>query len=247
MAAQQEKQYGSDVRVPKAASLVAASLRQQIIRGSIGDGEPLPTEPELMAQFGVSRPTLREAMRVLESENLISVRRGSRGGPVAHQIRADLVSRYASLLLQSLGTTLADVYQAQITFEPACVRDLATSRTDRDLRVLRMALASEDTGMEDAGATRARVGFHYLLIELTANQTLMLLSRLVSDVLLSATGAEIGLGHLEAHRDHVTLVDLIEARDADGAHDLWRSHLERARERALHQAGGDRPVLDAIA
>ena len=71
---------GYRVRPQKMADMVAGRIRQMIARGAITDGEWLPTEPELMEQFGVSRPTLREAFRVLESESLISVRRGAHGG-----------------------------------------------------------------------------------------------------------------------------------------------------------------------
>ena len=68
------------VKVPKTAELVTAQLRSQIVRGDLREGDALPPEATLMTQFGVSRPTLREAFRVLESEALISVRRGARGG-----------------------------------------------------------------------------------------------------------------------------------------------------------------------
>src|SRR2546423_893707 len=71
---------GRQVRVPKTAELVARALRRQIIRRELGQGEALPSESALMEQFGVSRPTLREAFRLLESESLIEVRRGVRGG-----------------------------------------------------------------------------------------------------------------------------------------------------------------------
>ena len=70
----------SPVRVPKAAELVAAHLRRQIIRGDIAEDEALPAEAELMHIYNVSRPTLREALRILESESLIVVKRGARGG-----------------------------------------------------------------------------------------------------------------------------------------------------------------------
>ena len=68
------------VRVPKTAELVASHLRRQIVRGELKEGDALPPESALMEHFGVLRPTLREAFRVLESEALISVRRGARGG-----------------------------------------------------------------------------------------------------------------------------------------------------------------------
>ena len=73
-------QIGTVVRAPKTGELIATHLRRQIVRGELRPGETLPAESQLMEQFGVSRPTLREAFRILESEPLISVRRGSRGG-----------------------------------------------------------------------------------------------------------------------------------------------------------------------
>ena len=71
---------GYRVRPQKMADMVAGRIRQMIARGEITDGEWLPTEPELMEQFGVSRPTLREAFRLLESDSLVTIRRGPPGG-----------------------------------------------------------------------------------------------------------------------------------------------------------------------
>src|SRR5947207_2228594 len=96
------------VRVPKTAELVAAQLRRQIVRGELKEGDALPPEAALMEQFGVSRPTLREAFRVLESESLISIRRGSRGGARVHTPNGEVAARHAGLLLQVRGTTLGD-------------------------------------------------------------------------------------------------------------------------------------------
>jgi GntR family transcriptional repressor for pyruvate dehydrogenase complex len=73
-------QIGTVMRAPKTGELIATHLRRQIVRGELLPGETLPAESQLMEQYGVSRPTLREAFRILESETLISVRRGSRGG-----------------------------------------------------------------------------------------------------------------------------------------------------------------------
>src|SRR5580693_5576995 len=71
---------GQLVRAPKTSELIATQLRRQIVRGTVKPGEKLPPETRLMEQFGVSRPTIREAFRILETEGLIVVRPGSRGG-----------------------------------------------------------------------------------------------------------------------------------------------------------------------
>ncbi|HYG26204.1 MAG TPA: GntR family transcriptional regulator, partial [Caulobacteraceae bacterium] len=66
----------SHVRARKTAEIVAGRIRRAIVQGSIGPGESLPSEAELIQMFEVSRPTIREAIRILEFENLISVLRG---------------------------------------------------------------------------------------------------------------------------------------------------------------------------
>src|SRR5690242_18332590 len=102
-----------EVRVPKAAELVAGHLRRLIVRGVLRDGEALPHEPVLTQQFGVSRPTLREALGVLESQRLIRVHRGSGGGAHVQAPDADVVARYAGLVLEFRHATLQDVLLAR--------------------------------------------------------------------------------------------------------------------------------------
>ena len=83
------------IRVPKTSELVADQIRRQIIRGDLNEGDSLPPEGTLLATLGISRPTLREAFRILEAESLISVVRGSRSGARVHRPSTELVSRYA--------------------------------------------------------------------------------------------------------------------------------------------------------
>src|SRR5437588_12748997 len=90
--------FGSEVRVPKAAELVAAQRRREIVRGQLAEGAALPTESALVAQFGVSRPTLREAFRVLEAEALITVSRGARGGARVQVPKTEVAAGYAGLV-----------------------------------------------------------------------------------------------------------------------------------------------------
>src|SRR5215207_5471314 len=107
-------------RVPKTAELVARRLRQQIVGRVLLEGDALPSEVMLTEEFGVSRPTLREAFRVLEAEGLITVRRGARGGARVHAPNTDVAARYAGLVLEHQGTTLADVYAARVLLQAPC-------------------------------------------------------------------------------------------------------------------------------
>src|SRR5450631_1036397 len=112
-------------RVPKTAELVARDLRSKIVRGELKDGDTLPSEGELVTRYSVSRPTLREALRILESEALLTVTRGSRGGPRVHLPDPRLAARHFGLVLQSRATTLAEIYGARLLIEPSCVHLVA--------------------------------------------------------------------------------------------------------------------------
>ena len=94
---------GAPIRSPKTAELVAGTLRRMVVDGQLKEGDYLPNEAELMTHFGVSRPTLREAVRVLESERLVEVRRGSRTGARVRVPGPEIVARPAGLLLELSG------------------------------------------------------------------------------------------------------------------------------------------------
>src|SRR3954466_5281586 len=168
---------GTTLRVPKMAELVSQRLRRQIVRGELTEGDALPSEAELMAQFGVSRPTLREAFRVLESEGLISVRRGAHGGARVHTPNGDVAARYAGLVLEFRGATLEDVYDARAVMEPPCARRLALQRTKSDLGELRANVDTARASMDDPNTLiRLNNEFHALMIELAGNQTMVILN-----------------------------------------------------------------------
>jgi DNA-binding FadR family transcriptional regulator len=243
-----------EVRVPKTAELVADHLRRQIVRGELSEGDALPHETELMEMFGVSRPTLREAFRVLESESLISVRRGAHGGAVVHAPNIDSAARYAGLVLEYRDTTLADVYEARNELEPPCIALLAAKRTQDDLEVLRAALAREtDTSMPIEERVRTQTSFHDLLIERCGNETLKLLTAMLGHITSAATLARVssdtnGHGNEMVHQGakvHAKLLTLIEARDAEQAEALWRRHLTETTRYLLDHTGAS-TVLDLL-
>jgi DNA-binding FadR family transcriptional regulator len=243
-----------EVRVPKTAELVADHLRRQIVRGELLEGDALPPETELMEMFGVSRPTLREAFRVLESESLISVRRGAHGGAVVHSPDIDGAARYAGLVLEYRGTTLADVYEARNALEPPCIALLAATRTEDDLEVLRNALAQEtDRSASIEQRVRRQTSFHDLLIERCGNETLKLLTAMLGQITAAATLARVETDS-NSHGDemvhlgskaHAKLMTLIEARDSVQAEAVWRRHLADTTRYLLDDAAAD-TVLDLL-
>jgi DNA-binding FadR family transcriptional regulator len=223
------------VRVPKAGELVAAELRRKIVTGELEVDEPLPSEAVLMAQFGVSRPTLREAFRILESEQLIRVVRGARGG--ARVLRPDpaVAARYTGVLLQSAGTPLIDVYHARATLEESAIGMAAGRRLAGQLKELDRLLADGAKLVEDPPAYAEHdVVFHRAVVDLAGNTTL----KVMADMLLHIIGAHNRAfiaahpaGHelpanRTAQRAHAKLVRLLEDGDVETAQRHWRRHLE---------------------
>jgi DNA-binding FadR family transcriptional regulator len=241
--------------LPKVAQLVAAELRRQIIRGELPEGASLASEANLMEEFGVSRPTLREAFRVLEAESLITVRRGARGGAKVQPPQTEVAARYAGLILQYQGTPLSDVYEVRVLLEAPCVAGLARRHTRADIAALRNALEKADnTGAAGVDETvAAHNDFHTLLISLSGNQTLVMLFALVREIInqanISRAKRDSGTSFAETsrttHKTHRLLVDLIEDGEAEAAEALWRRHL---REAAAYALGGteNATVLDVL-
>ncbi|HSW18032.1 MAG TPA: GntR family transcriptional regulator, partial [Ramlibacter sp.] len=113
---------------PKAAETVAAELRRQIVTGQLKPGDKLHPENVLQGAFAISRPTLREALRLLESESLITISRGKHGGARVSSVDLSAASRQVGVYLQLGGTTLQDVWLARTVIEPPAAALLAAQR-----------------------------------------------------------------------------------------------------------------------
>jgi DNA-binding FadR family transcriptional regulator len=226
----------ADVRVPKAAELIAADIRRQIVSGEVGEGDPLPNEADLVSMYGVSRPTLREALRMLEADGLIEVKRGVHGGPRVRLPDVTVTARHAALLLQMRGTTLEDLVEARLILEPAAVRRLAERASAADVKALREAHQAElDVGADwEANAHQATL-FHARIVELVGSQTLTLLNELlvgIQDIQNRTVVHRLEPGDAgrvvgSARRAHAELVDLIERGEVVEAEAAWTRHLKR--------------------
>jgi DNA-binding FadR family transcriptional regulator len=236
------------VRVPKTAELVAGRIRHRIASGELAAGGALPSETALMEEFNVSRPTLREAFRILESERLIAVRRGARGGARVQMPDHDVAARYMGLILQYKGVPLADVFEARTIVEAPAAR-LIASRSDRETsaRKLRAVLETERS---DRSSPAHSHEFHQLLVALTGSETLILLTDMLEHVTeavgrsVEATGAADERQGRRSHVAHKRLIEMIEAGDADGAEEIWRRHLVEGGEYLI--AAGGRDVVGVL-
>ena len=226
------------VRSPKTAELVARTLRRMVVEGQLKDGDYLPHEAELIAHFGVSRPTLREAVRVLESERLVELRRGSRTGARVRVPGPEIVARPAALLMAISGTTLADVLAARMAIEPPAAKMLAESGTDEAHAELREMAEAIPAAWEAGTLATASAQFHRRMVELSGNATLGIIAGMLHEIgerhtaaAISGTSADDTFSKAECntlYKSYMKLVNLAEARKGDAAEAHWRRHMEAA-------------------
>jgi DNA-binding FadR family transcriptional regulator len=226
--------YGLAVAREK-PQLIADELRQLIVSGELSEGDSLGHEPDLVERFGVSRPSLREALRILEAEGLITVVRGVRGGVVVHEPDERMTARTAALVLQARNVPLADVFDARRLVEPTAVRVIAEARSRRSaVTQLRGLIDEQERVIGDPEAFgHANAQFHERLVALAGNQTLTIVAemlneiveRAVTEVSQSDAGRDTESTRRRGIRSQRRLVELVEAGDVAGAEQHWRAHM----------------------
>lgn len=218
----------------KAHEEVADDLRSRILAGDLAVGDQLPPEDELTEQFGVARTTLREALRVLESQGLIRIRRGRGGGPVVTQPDLAPLAAALSASLQLRGTTIGDLDRARQMIEPQVAGELAKRRDESDVKALRDAVDEASAAAESSdpatafGIASAR--FHEVLIERSGNLTLTTISGLLHMLVTSFYAGSVKVDTprdtmRRAVRSYSKLVDLIQAGDQAGAVSHWEAQM----------------------
>jgi DNA-binding FadR family transcriptional regulator len=237
--------------------LIAERLRSQIIRGELEDGDLLPNEATLVERFGVSRPTLREALRILESERFLKITRGSRVGAQVATPSEHSAARYVGRYLQFKRVPVIDVHEALTAIEIPAVRELASNWKPDGMRRLEAAvLAEKNVDADWTAAIAAGIDFHRLILELAENRTLAIMHALLDGVII-ASGRDIGrMFQPQAQTSvrrfrvvHEDVVRLIRAHEVEEAVDLWRRHL-RAKVRLLENIqsmpGHDHALVDVL-
>lgn len=245
------------VQSRKVADLVASRLRKMIARGELTQNDWLPTEPELMTQFGVSRPTLREAFRLLESDGLIQIRRGPPGGARVTLPGPEVAAPLFGLVLTLSGTTIADVQEARLVLEPPAARRLAERGSPADVAALRSLL--DDVRAADGAPesfARAAVRFHVVLVQLAGNHTLAAVVAMLTEI----TTRHIALGYRESRRSaedlsrnnarliraYEKLIDLIATGRGEEAETFWCQHMIAVMEVLTSEIGTGGDVVDVI-
>lgn len=169
------------------AGQIAGALEQAIREGRLKVDERLPTEDELAARFGVSRPTVREALKRLAARHLIRSRRGPAGGtfvtgPSPDQL-AQSLSTAATLLVATGGANLDDMATARLEMEALCCRLAAISRTEAQLAAMQVEIAVQrDPTLSDQDFCASDVRFHRAIADAAGNPIIRLLMNIVVEL-----------------------------------------------------------------
>ncbi len=160
-------------RAPKMSERIANRIADQILGGDIRPGDRLPTEKEMVAEFGVARTTVREALRLLESHGLITIRAGVGGGPVACRPQFASLGNTLKLFLQLEGANLSDVIDTRLTLEPVVAQQATPRITDERLGELQAVLDSIRANPDDySNFVEKNARFHTIIYTATGNPVL---------------------------------------------------------------------------
>ena len=227
------------LKQPRLAELVASALRQKIVSGELRDGDMLPKQEELLAEFRVSKPSIREALRILETEGLITVRRGNVGGATVHRPKPSNTAHMLALVLEVRDVTLGDVSAARERLEPMCAA-ICAERADRAETVLPVLDALQEEAErcvhDEEAFTHSCLAFHREIVNRCGNQTMIAVVSMLEAVYTrhiheqdrrrGNRGETFGLAQREqtlvAHR---RTIDAIAAGDVDEVQKVMRDHL----------------------
>lgn len=214
--------------IQSAPQQIAARIKESILDGTLQAGARLPTEQQLTETFGVSRPTLREALKELRAAKILVAERGRNGGyrvtEFSPRSLAATMTEFISLALGAKRTTHAQIFEVREALEVLVAQTAARNRTDRDLERLEAILnGHHDHDFDDL--LRADIGFHRALAEATHNPLIVAYVSASSIALtqaqdLEASHSEQVIGHLDE------VLDAVRAQDPEPAGEAMRLHLQ---------------------
>lgn len=217
------------IRVPKSSDVLADRLRAHILDGTIANGAPLPAERDLVLQTGLSRGSVREALRILQTEGLVATRPGRLGGSVACRPGDDALARYVGLFVQGRGISLISLLQTREAIGPVLASLAARNRTEEDLDQLLEATKRVEDAYEDVPLYLIEnVNWHCAVAAASHNELLKAFLVAISGLVYKASAIEnfasddIRTVVIKAHR---RIVDAIVQGDAEAAERRMARHL----------------------
>jgi GntR family transcriptional regulator, transcriptional repressor for pyruvate dehydrogenase complex len=225
------------VDVPKASDVLARELRERILSGELVEGTALPAERELVKQTQMSRATVREALRILEVQNLVRVRAGRAGGAFVQRPTTKSMASTVSMLIRGRQIKLADLMETREALEPFCAALAARNHTDEDLAVLEQAnIDIAVPGADLPAFLQANLDWHVGVAMAGHNELLIGFMTALSQAIYTGTeNAAFVDDNVRAvtARAHRSITNAIRSRDAEAAGRRMRNHVHSYAKAAL--------------
>jgi DNA-binding FadR family transcriptional regulator len=223
------------VSVGRISEIIVEQIRLLMRQGQLKPGDRLPPERDLCERFGVSRVTVREALRMLESSGLVEIRVGARGGAFVTVPSSDRVGEGLADLLSLSVISGADVTEIRLILETGIVPLVCERATEEDLADLESICQRSEEALRTGGYSMdISLEFHIRVAQATHNPAVvMLIESFRGPLLMSLQQAQEaapemgGLGTEE----HEHFIEAVRRRDADAASRIMREHLERTAHR----------------
>ena len=210
----------TQLNVPKAADVLAAVLREKILNGELAEGTGLPTERGLGEQSGLSRATVREALRILEGQGLIATRLGRNGGSAVVRPSTAAIERSVDIFIRGQRIRFEAVLEARAAIEPPSARYAALHRTDTDLQDIERCQTALEQASRDGDIpayVKANLDWHVAVVRASRNELLIAFVSAISPSVHAASDLD-GLSPVNV-RDEVIRAHrrvMVAIRDGDG-------------------------------
>lgn len=219
---------------------VADAIKDWVVEQRLQPGDRLPGEADMIARFGMSKGTIREAMRLLQAQGLVATKTGPGGGSFVGEVRRARAHALLGNYFYFRNVTIADIYQVRIALEPELAANLAGRLTAEQLGKLRAIMSDYENPPQDAEEERRQhvqaLTFHAQLAEFAQNDMLGFfigfMAQMMSDLTVyRRLYTKLNRELWERGRAHQSdLIDALEQGDATRARDIMRNHMQVARD-----------------
>ncbi|MER8072949.1 FCD domain-containing protein [Streptomyces sp. NPDC094034] len=225
------------VSAPKPYSLLADQLREAILGGEISEGDTLPSERDLVEQTGLTRGSVREALKLLSAEGLVQTRPGRFGGNIVTLPRKENIANSLSQFVRGKGLPLRTLHETRDVLEPALARLAAAHRTDSDLENMHRRHEELVGAVESFPSfSRANIKWHNAVAQASSNELLTAALEAISyGISVSTTVEEYNTPETRQQviRIHSQIMAAIEAQDGELAERRMRQHINATHARAV--------------
>lgn len=217
------------IKVAKSYDALADYLRERILNGEVPAGSSLPSEREMVGQTGLSRGSIREAMRKLEVEGLVRTKTGRQGGNIATLPGQGAAQHFLGLFIRGRRVQFRALLETQLAIEPPLARLAAINRSDQQMNEIDAIMRDAEAALDDAPRfLRENVRWHNAVAVASGNELLCAFALSISKAMHDATAVE-NFASAQVRQgsfaDHKRITRAIAARDGEAAFRRMERHI----------------------